>query len=131
MAARRCEQCENCYRHVQSVHCSAAVKNCNNRHTESLMTCAKCKEVRYCVRMDTLSNLILIQILSLGFVNDHIGNRINSSANRNILSCQPSNGSAPKSKLRSTRLQNLVRKYLVIWRNLLLVLWSCGEIKGG
>ena len=50
MAARRCEQCENCYKHVHSVHCAVAVKNCNNRHTESLMTCAKCKEVRYCVR---------------------------------------------------------------------------------
>jgi len=50
VTGRRCEQCENCYKHVHSVHCSAAVKNCNKLHTESLMTCAKCKEVRYCSR---------------------------------------------------------------------------------
>ena len=56
------------------------------------MTCAKCKEVRYCVRMDYHGflgvNLIIDgPIRSLGLVKDHIGNRINSFANRNISSC--------------------------------------------
>ncbi|KAF8154501.1 hypothetical protein B0H34DRAFT_716748 [Crassisporium funariophilum] len=50
MSARRCEQCENCFMHVESVHCKEATKNCNNRHTPSLLTCARCKEVRYCSR---------------------------------------------------------------------------------
>ncbi|KDR79280.1 hypothetical protein GALMADRAFT_243204 [Galerina marginata CBS 339.88] len=48
MSERRCEQCENCFGHVESVHCTAAVKNCNNNHVVELLTCAKCKEVRYC-----------------------------------------------------------------------------------
>lgn len=88
MAARRCEQCENCYKHVHSVHCAVAVKNCNKRHTESLMTCAKCKEVRYCVRMSLFPRVaVLYSINSLGRVKNPIGSRINLSVNRNILSC--------------------------------------------
>ncbi|KAF8962113.1 hypothetical protein BDZ97DRAFT_1826441 [Flammula alnicola] len=51
MTERRCEQCENCFSHVESVYCSKAVKNCNKRHTPFLLTCAKCKEVRYCSRI--------------------------------------------------------------------------------
>lgn len=55
MVERRCEHCENCFAHVESVYCSGAVKNCNKRHVPTLLTCAKCKEVRYCVRLRPLS----------------------------------------------------------------------------
>ncbi|CAA7270316.1 unnamed protein product [Cyclocybe aegerita] len=50
MSTRRCEQCENCFRHVESIYCSKAVKNCNGLHSPQLLTCARCKEVRYCSR---------------------------------------------------------------------------------
>jgi len=50
MSERRCEQCENCFKHVESVYCGRAAKNCNKRHASVLLTCAKCKEVRYCSR---------------------------------------------------------------------------------
>ncbi|KJA13054.1 hypothetical protein HYPSUDRAFT_599031 [Hypholoma sublateritium FD-334 SS-4] len=50
MSERRCEQCENCLKHVESVLCGRATKNCNKRHTPVLLTCAQCKEVRYCSR---------------------------------------------------------------------------------
>ncbi|KAF9479128.1 hypothetical protein BDN70DRAFT_879102 [Pholiota conissans] len=46
----RCEQCENCFSHVENEFCTKASKNCNKRHTPLLLTCAKCKEVRYCSR---------------------------------------------------------------------------------
>ncbi|KAF8184758.1 hypothetical protein BJ912DRAFT_973909 [Pholiota molesta] len=45
MSKRRCEQCENCFSHVESEFCGKAAKNCNKRHTPVLLTCANAKKL--------------------------------------------------------------------------------------